>query len=206
MSFPGCSSTYVTEIMIGPGCLLSTAWSAKLSGMIKHAKQMCPDDIPAVACVLDGLTSPTPHLAVFCFSTESFYFDCRLKLVSDNILRRAMADQSEFDNCQSSLKNDPDARTITVTDGVWLRFESRNLGQAIYTFFDNPPSADISVYRPFLQLSRSTQDVKDGSVPWHRTTTAECRVLPQDTRDGVATRFKTLAVDELDMLKEALSS
>lgn len=180
MSFPGCSSTYVKEVMIGAGCLPSIEWSAKLSGMIKHTKQMWPDDKPAVACVLDGLASQTTHLAVFCFSTELFHFDCRLKLVSDNILRRAMADQSDFDNWQSSLQNDPDARMITVTDRVWLRFESHKLGRAIHTFFDDPKSADIFVYRPSLKLLRSTRKVKDGSVPWHRTLTAECRVLPQD--------------------------
>jgi hypothetical protein len=61
--------------------------------MIKHAKKMWPNEEPAVVSALDGLTSNLVHLGVFCFSTESFHFDCKVKLVTHDKIRRALANQ-----------------------------------------------------------------------------------------------------------------
>lgn len=158
---PGCGNFSLRGPRYNPdhSCLPSIEWTANSSG-INSSTSSTPSGRgqtrkPSVACVLDGLASQTTHFAVFYLSTELFYFDCKLKLISYNVLRRAMADQSELENWQSSLKNDFDARMITKTDRVWLLFESHRLGRAIHTFFfDDPRSADVSACRPFLQLSR----------------------------------------------------
>lgn len=74
----------------------------------------------------------------------------------------------------------------------------------MFTFLDDPSSADIAVYRPILVLLQDTLDAKDLRTPHQRgmnmTTTV---VRPQDERDKVATRFATLIADEFEMSKEA---
>jgi hypothetical protein len=97
---------------------------------------MWPTAKPAVVSVLDSLTSNLARLGVFCFSTESFHFDCKVKLVAHDGILRALANQSEYDGWETSLCGNPDARMILVTDGAWFRFESRKLGQVIFTFFE----------------------------------------------------------------------
>ena len=156
---PGCGNFSLRDPRYNSDrpCLPSIEWTANSSG-INSSTPSGRDQTkkkPSIACVLDGLASQTTHFAVFYLSTELFYFDCKLKLVSYTVLKRAMADQSEFENWQSSLKNDFDARMIAKTDRIRLLFESHRLGRAIHTFFfDDPRSADESAYRPFLQLSR----------------------------------------------------
>lgn len=75
------------------GGISSLEWTAKLSGTIKHAENMWPSEKPAAVSVLDGLTSNSANLAVFCFSVESFHFDCKVKLVTHDKIRRALANQ-----------------------------------------------------------------------------------------------------------------
>jgi hypothetical protein len=173
--------------------------------MIQHAKLKWPADKPAVASVVDGLTSNLTHLTVLCFLAKPFYFDCNVKLEGLDRIRRAM-DQSDYDDWESTLHEDG-ARMFFVTSGAWFRFESRKLGQAIYTFLADPNSAAIHVYMPFLKLLQATQEARDMGIPHHRTMNIGPTVVrPQDERDRIATRFATLIADEFEMLKEALGA
>lgn len=97
------------------GCLSAIEWSAQLVGMIKDMKQRRADK-PAVASVRDGLTSILAHLAVLCFSAESFHFDCKVKIDARDSIRRTM-DESEYDDWESSLTQD-DAKMKKVRDGA----------------------------------------------------------------------------------------
>ena len=140
--------------------LSSIEWTAKLCMMINHMSAKWPDRKPAVACLADGLSSNLPHLAMLCFSADSFHFDCKLLTCVLDSIRKGMAGQSEYDSWLSSLHENLDITMVNVIDGAWFRFESRKLGLAIRVFGSDPYSASISAYRPFLECLDSIQDTK----------------------------------------------
>jgi hypothetical protein len=101
-----------------------------------------------------------------------------------------MASQSAYANCEAVLCEDHDARMIFVTNGAWFRFEGCKLGQTIYTFLDNPDSAAMPVYQPFLKLLQTMQESKDTGESHHRTVSASTQrrtALPlQNERERIA--------------------